>query len=453
MMSSDWQAEFDVWLAPYLARLQRAEQRHWAPLYLQGLIGPGERKSIEPIAARVAPGQAQQLHHFVAIAPWDAAALEEELVQAANRLVGGAAAVLVIDDTSLPKKGCHSVGVAHQYCNQLGKQANCQVLVSTTLASGQVPICVGLALYLPEDWAQDPARRARAGVPAEIGFRPKWQIALEELDRVIAAGAQFGWVLSDAEYGKVAEFRAGLSARGRVWAAGIGPTQKVYPADVTLAPPQRKPGCGGRPPKHPVPSVASQSIASLIAGLPATAWQTLSWREGTKGALQAAFVARRVRVADGAQIAHGQHLPGAQEVWLLGEERSGGERKYHLSNAPAEIALADLVGWIKGRWVCEQMHQQLKEELGLGHFEGRSWRGLHHHGLLGRLAFAFLQHLRLSQKNSERPRWTGAGRSAARADAARDPAPAGGGAQRLHAALPPLPKAHPLPSAPMNVTR
>src|ERR687890_801495 len=224
----DWQAEFEAWLAPFLARLRRAEQRRWARVYLQGLLGPGERKSIEPMAARVAPADVQQLHHFISTSPWTCEPLEEELVRAAERLLGGPDAVLVIDDTALVKQGRHSVGVQRQYCGQLGKRANCQVLVSATLACHEVPVCLALRLFLPESWAADETRRARAGVPQEIAFRPKWQIALEEMDRLMAAGARFGCVLADAEYGKAAEFRAGLSERGRLWAVGILPTQKVY---------------------------------------------------------------------------------------------------------------------------------------------------------------------------------------------------------------------------------
>src|SRR5215211_662449 len=296
-VEANWQVEFEAWLAPFLARLRRAEQRRWAPIYLQGLLGPGERKSVEPMAARVAPGDVQQLHHFVATSPWQTEPLEEELVRQADRLLGGPKAVLVIDDTALVKQGRHSVGVARQYCGQLGKTANCQVLVSLTLARHEVPVCVALRLFLPESWAADQTRRARAGVPQEIAFRPKWQIALAELDRVVAAGARFGCVLADAEYGKAAEFRAGLSERGHVWAVGILPTQKVYPADVSLTWPARKPR--GRPARHPLPSVESQSVQMLFAGLAKRAFRTLSWRIGRKGALRAAFAARRVRVADG----------------------------------------------------------------------------------------------------------------------------------------------------------
>ena len=450
--TADWQAQFDLWLVPFLARLSRKPQRRWAPVYLQGLLGPGERKSVEPMAARVAPGDVQQLHHFVATSPWQTEPLEEELVRQADRLLGGPKAVLVIDDTALVKQGRHSVGVARQYCGQLGKTANCQVLVSLTLARHEVPVCVALRLFLPESWAADQTRRARAGVPQEIAFRPKWQIALDEMDRLMAAGARFGCVLADAEYGKAAEFRAGLSERGHVWAVGILPAQKVYPADVSLTWPARKPR--GRPARHPLPSVESQSVQMLFAGLAKRAFRTLSWRIGRKGALRAAFAARRVRVADGPAVQFGrrpaQHLPGQEEVWLVCEERSSGERKYHLSNLAATASLTSLASAIKARWVCEQMHQQMKEELGLDHFEGRSWRGLHHHALLCQLAYGFLQHLRLSQKNLRRPRRSGSGRggprrAAAAPELARGSASFGGGAGVLCAAVSALPSARPLP--------
>ena len=257
-----WEGELERWLAPFLARLGRKERRRWAPFYLKGLILPGERKSIEPMAARVAPGDLQQLHHFVSTSPWATAPLEDELVQAADRLVGGPDAVLVVDDTALVKQGRRSVGVKRQYCGQLGKRANCQALVSLTLARAEVPVGVGLRLFLPEDWCADAARRAAAGVPEAVGYRPKWKIALDEIDRVLASGARFGAVLADAEYGRAAEFRAGLAERHRTYAVGIMPVQQVYPADVTLAFPERE--ATGRPRKHPVPSAPSVAAAELI---------------------------------------------------------------------------------------------------------------------------------------------------------------------------------------------
>jgi SRSO17 transposase len=401
---------------------------------VKGLILPGERKSVESMAARVAPGDLQQLHHFVSTSPWATAPLEDELVKAADRLVGGPEAVLVIDDTALVKQGRHSVGVKRQYCGQLGKRANCQALVSLTLARAEVPVGVGLRLFLPEDWCADAARRAAAGVPEAVGYRPKWKIALDEIDRVLASGARFGHVLADAEYGKAAEFRAGLAERQLRFAVGILPTQKVYPPDVTLGFPERKPS--GRPRKHPVPSAASVSAAELVESRPA-AFRTVSWRTGTKGPLQAEFAALRVRVADGPVAAGGRHLPG-EEAWLVGEHRATGERKYYLSNLPADATLEALAALIKARWVCEQAHQQLKDELGLDHFEGRSWRGLHHHALLCLLALAFLQHLRLGgKKGRDRAR----ARTAAPAEPARHPPTDRGGAHPRAAALPALPGA------------
>jgi SRSO17 transposase len=439
-----WENELERWLEPFLAGLRRKAQRRWAPFYLKGLILPGERKSIEPMAARVAPADTQQLHHFVSTSPWPTAPLEEELVRAADRLVGGPDAVLVVDDTALVKQGRRSVGVKRQYCGQLGKKANCQSLVSLTLARTELPVCVGLRLFLPEDWCADAGRRTAAGVPEAITYRPKWQIALDEIDRVMASGARFGCVLADAEYGKAAEFRHGLSERGLPWAVGILPTQKVYPADVTLSHPERK--ATGRPRKHPVPSAVSVAAAELVEARPA-AFRAVSWRTGTKGPLQAAFAALRVRVADGPVAARAQHLPG-EEAWLIGEHRANGERKYYLANHPADTPLEVLATLIKARWVCEQMHQQLKDELGLDHFEGRSWRGLHHHTLLCQLAFAFLQHLRLGGKKRRHP---ARARAAAPAEPARRPAAHPGRADPRPAALPALPAAlRPSPPA-LNV--
>src|SRR5512143_2216900 len=392
MDEPSWQDRLEVWLEPFLARLGHQAQRRWAPVYLRGLLGPGDRKSLEPMAARVAPGEAQQLHHFVSTSPWPTAPLEEVLVQQADELMGGPDAVLVVDDTPLIKQGRHSVGDARQYCGQLGKTANCQVVVSLTLARRELPVCVGLRLFLPDAWIGDEARRRRAGVPADRKAQPKWQIALDEIDRVRAAGARFGWVVADAEYGKAAAFRHGLETRGLRWAVGILPTQKVYPADVTLTAASAK--ATGRPPKHPLPSVESRSAANTIAALSADAFHAVTWGQGTKGPLTVDVVAQRVRVADGPPRRDGQHLPG-QLAWLVCERRADGDRKYYLANHPDDTPVETLAGHIKARWVCEQAHQQMKEELGLDHFEGRSWVGLHHHTVLTMMALCFLQYLRL----------------------------------------------------------
>jgi SRSO17 transposase len=439
-----WERVLERWLAPFVAGLRREAQRRWALAYLKGLILPGERKSIEPMAARIAPGDVQQLHHFLSTSPWSTAPLEDELIRQADGLFGGPGAVLVIDDTALVKQGKHSVGVARQYCGQLGKRANCQALVSLTLAKGEVPVCVALRLFLPKAWIEDEQRRAAAGVPVELEGRSKGRIALEEIDRLIAKGVRFGCALGDAEYGKSAAFRHGLSERGLLWALGIAPNQKVYPAEVTLRWPAPKPS--GRPRKHPVPSAKSVGVAALFEAMPAAAFRTLSWRRGTKGPLQAGFAAVRVRIADGPAMANAQHLPG-DEVWLVCEHRSTGERKYHLSNLPPDTRLERLAALIKARWVCEQAHQQMKEELGLDHLECRSWRALEHHALLTMLAFLFLQHLRLREK-SLRP---GRRQPAAAAELARRAPPDRARLHQRHAALPALPAADRVPPATLKL--
>ncbi|CUA99569.1 IS701 family transposase [Pannonibacter indicus] len=394
-METGWRNELEAWLAPFAAALRNKTRRRMCPAYISGLIGPGDRKSVQPMAARDDDVSYDRLHHFAGSGVWDEAPLEAALLAEADRLVGGDDAWLIIDDTALPKKGRHSVGVAPQYASTLGKNANCQTLVSVTLASREVPVMVGLRLFLPESWTSDAARLDRAGVPEGLrAYRTKPEIALAEIDRVRAAGVRFGCVLADAGYGLPASFRQGLSERGLAWAVGIPFKQKVYPADVSMVFPV---AARGRPRKNAIPDITSVSAQAMLE---AAKWRQVSWRRGTKGKLAARFAAVRVRVADGPQQRihdmGAQHLPG-EEVWLAGEHRSAGERKYYLSNLPANTPIKQLAGAIKARWVCEQAHQQLKEELGLDHFEGRSWKGLHRHALMSMIALAFLQSLRLKQ--------------------------------------------------------
>ena len=251
---------------------------------------------------------------------------------------------------------------------------------------------VALRLFLPEAWTNDPARCARAGVPEmEVIARGKGDIALAELDRVVAAGVRFGIVLADAGYGASAEFRHGLDARQHRWAVGILRNQKVYGTGVQLVAPVGRKRC-------PAPDEEPRAAEDVLAGMP---WRRVTWRQGTKGALSARFAAKRVRVGDGPTFANNRHLPG-DEVWLVGEWRSNGERKYYLSNLAPRTSHRALAAAIKARWVCEQAHQQLKDELGLDHFEGRSWTGLHRHGLMTCIAFAYLQHLRLAEHRRTR---------------------------------------------------
>jgi SRSO17 transposase len=394
-MEEDWRRDLEHWLEPYLQGLGNKTRRRMCPAYIAGLIGPGDRKSIQPMAARAEALSYDRLHHFIGAGLWDSAPLEATLWRQADALVGDDKAWLIIDDTALPKKGKASVGVAPQYATVLGKNANCQTLVSVTLASGEVPLMLGLRLFLPESWTSDPVRMARAGVPEAFqAYRTKPDIALEEIDRVVAAGVRFGCVLADAGYGLSAPFRQALSARGLCWAVGIPRHQKVYPADVQLI----FPVAGrGRPRVRHVPDVQSRAAHAMLEE---AKWRQVSWRRGTKGRLTARFAVMRVRIADGAPqrigAAGAQHMPG-EEAWLVGEHRSSGERKYYLSNLPADTPIKDVAGAIKARWICEQAHQQLKEELGLDHFEGRSWTGLHRHALMTMIAYTFLQTRRLAQ--------------------------------------------------------
>jgi len=331
-MDATWKSDLERWLAPFLNALRHKVRARVCPAYVAGRIGAGDRKSVQPMAARADGVGYDQLHHFIASGVWNVAPLAKVLLSEADRMVGGEDAWLIVDDTALPKKGTHSVGVAPQYASALGKNANCQTLVSLTFARGEVPMMVGLQLFLPESWTSDPSRLSRAGVPDECrAYRTKLQIALDEIDRVRAAGLRLGCVLADAGYGLSAPFRQALSGRGLTWAVGVGARQKVYPVDVALI----FPIAGrDRPRKNHVPDAKSVSAEKMLTTAP---WRMLSWKRGTKGALKARFAAMRIKVADGTPQRIGdmgqQHLPGA-EAWLIGEHRSNGEHKFSLKNLP-----------------------------------------------------------------------------------------------------------------------
>ena len=327
-MTSTWEDELRGWLTPFLDRLGHKARRRMCPLYVMGLIGPGDRKSVQPMAERLAPGDYDQLHHFVAAGVWDAAPLETELLVQADRGVGGDDAVLVIDDTAVPKKGTHSVGVAAQYASALGKTANCQTLVSLTLARGEVPVMVALRLFLPESWTSDRVRLKRAGVPTEYQTaRTKPEMALAEVDRILATGVRFGCVLADAGYGMSAPFRQALTARKLVWAVGIPRHLKVYPVDVKLIWPKAR---GGRPRKRSIPDVLSIAAEDMLAD---AKWKTVSWRNGTKGRLKAALplsaCAQRTGLRNGYGTRASSIFQGTKP--LIGEHRASGEKKYYLA--------------------------------------------------------------------------------------------------------------------------
>jgi SRSO17 transposase len=391
----DGRTRFDL----YVERLAEAaghSDRRW-PLeaYLTGLLLSGERKSVEPMAARVDPrhvGRAHQsMHHFVAKAPWEDGALlavarDHALAQLERH---APVAAWVVDDTGIPKKGAHSVGVAWQYCGVLGKQANCQVAVSVSLVNQTMSVPAAWRLYLPEKWAQDAGLRAQTGIPSEIGFLEKWRIALREIDRLLEEGLPAAPVVADAGYGDTTEFRDALTARGFSYAVGIKGETTLWPPGTQPLPPRPYTG-RGRPPtrlrrdgEHR--PVSARALANL---LPKTAWTTLRWREGSKGTMTSRFAAARVRAA------HRDELRSeARPVeWILIEWPSGEAEptKYWLSSVPEDVGLAELVSLAKIRWRIERDFQELKDELGLDHYEGRGWRGFHHHGVLCMAAYCFL---------------------------------------------------------------
>jgi SRSO17 transposase len=347
------------------------------------------------MAARVAPfriGAAHQsLHHFVAKAPWDDAVLLAAVRAYAlpAMLARGPIRAWIVDDTGLPKKGRLSVGVARQSCGQLGKQDNCQVAVTLSVANEAASLPIAYRLYLPEAWAADPARRARAGVPEAVVFRTKPAIALEQIGRAVADGVPPGVVVTDAGYGNDTDFRDGLTAAGLTYVAGIQGSTTLWGPGAGPLP--AKPWSGrGRPPKRLRRDAQHQPLAAarLTMDLPAGAWRRVVWREGTAGELASRFAAIRVRPA---HRDTGRAEPRAEE-WLLVEWPEGEKEptKYWLSTLPETMVIGELVATAKLRWRIERDFEELKQELGLGHFEGRGWRGFHHHASLCIAAYAFL---------------------------------------------------------------
>jgi SRSO17 transposase len=352
--------------------------------YCVGLVMPGERKSVEPMAAITAPGrmaaQHQSLLHFVGEGPWsDATVLAKvrELVLPAIERHGPIAA-WIIDDTSFPKQGRHSVGVAHQYCGQLGKQANCQVAVTLSIANRHASLPVAYRLYLTKDWAADDARRRKTGVPQEVSFQTKPQIALEQVRWACEAGLPRGTALLDAGYGHDSKLRTGLSELKVPYAAGIQ-------SQTLLWAPRRRPGRAPTKGRRDAPHAISAKEIALA--LPAKAWRTIAWREGTNEGLSSRFARLRICVAS----SHERPEKPAKE-WLLIEWPEGEDEptKYWLSTLAKNITFRNLVDTAKLRWRIERDYQELKQEVGLGHFEGRGWRGFHHHATLCIAAYGFL---------------------------------------------------------------
>ena len=390
---------FDQYLKHLSGGLGHSDRHSGLRGYCTGLMLPLTRKSVEPMAARVDPLHAsarhQALHHFVAKADWS----DQELLRRVCQWVvpkmdlsqGG---WWIIDDTGFPKKGSHSVGVARQYCGMLGKQDNCQVAVSVSLACEGGSIPVAWQLYLPEEWAGDALRRQQAGVPEEVRFATKTQIALAQLQTLLDQGAPRHCVLADAGYGVDTAFRQALSDMGLAYAVGVTSSVVVWPPGVEPLPPELYSG-RGRPPVVPRRTEQRQpmSVKALALSLPPQSYQSISWREGTNAPLVGRFAAVRVRHAGG--NAGKARLRPLQ--WLLIEWPAGDEQpcKYVLSTLPDDITLHDLVGATYQRWRIERDYQDLKQDFGLGHYEGRGWRGFHHHASLSIAAYGFIMAERL----------------------------------------------------------
>jgi SRSO17 transposase len=353
--------------------------------YCTGLLLPGERKSVEPMAALTAPARTaakhQSLLHFVAIAPWsDEAVLTKVRQMALPKIEAlGAIEASIIDDTGFPKKGKHSVGVARQYCGQLGKQDNCQAVVSLSIANHHASLPIAHRLYLPQSWADDPDRRKTAKVPEDIVFKTKPQIALEQLKAAHAAGIPLGTVLADAGYGYDSQFRDGITKLGLHYAVGIQSNVLMWKAD-TILPVQ---GPDGEKPSRPQLRARQISAKEQALSRAAEAWQNVTWRENGE-AFTSRFARWRVRPVTRAEQ--------PAEEWLVIEwpEDEDEPTKYWLSTLPADISFEALVDRTKLRWRIERDYQELKQELGLGHYEGRGWRGLHHHITLCIAAYGFL---------------------------------------------------------------
>jgi SRSO17 transposase len=394
-VAEDSESRFSAYVEGLVAVMGHADRAGPLRDYCVGLMMPGERKSVEPMAAVTAPArtaaQHQSLLHFVGQSAWS----DEEVLAKVSEMVlpkierHGAIEAWIIDDTGFPKKGEHSVGVARQYCGRLGKTDNCQVAVSLSLANHHASLPVAYRLYLPEEWSNDRKRLRKVGVAEEIDFKTKPEIALEQIEAACAAGLPRGVVLMDAAYGNNSDLRADITALKLTYAAGILSNTTVWAPGT--APLLAKAWSGrGRPPKRLRRDADHQpiSVKELALGLPNRAWRTIVWRQGSAEPLSSRFARVRVQAAR-RDFTRSESRP---EEWLLIEWPKGElePTKYWLSTLPEDVAFQRLVDLAKLRWRIERDYQELKQEVGLGHFEGRGWRGFHHHATLCIAAYGFL---------------------------------------------------------------
>lgn len=385
-------SRLEAYLEELLEPLGRLERRRWGNAYVRGLLMDGERKSIEPMAARLPDGNVQAMQQFVGQSPWDHGRVRKKLAeQMADTLFPVVA--WIVDDTGFPKQGNHSVGVARQYSGTLGKIGNCQIAVSLNLATAEVCMPINFELYLPEAWAEDPLRLKRAGVPDGFAFRPKWQIALDLIDQSRSWDIPKGVVVCDIAYGKGNPFRQGLIDRQLFYVAEIEAKTIVFDE------PRKTRGRVGDPAlNNQTDKVSVHTVKDFALKLPAYMWKTIKWRQGTKRRLVSRFAA--VRVLPAHRREHVKDRPPRQ--WLLIEWPKGKPEptQFWFSNLGPSAGLSRLVFFAKLRWRIEQSYQQLKEELGLDHYEGRGYLGWHHHVTMTMLAYGFLLRETLRSKKN-----------------------------------------------------
>jgi SRSO17 transposase len=395
-----FQSKLQAFLADVVLSMGRKERRQHAEEYIRGLLMDGERKSIEPLASRLPDGDVQALQQFVNQSPWShgevraslARKVEQEFVPEAYWLV---------DEVSFPKQGKHSVGVARQYCGALGKTANCQVAVTLDLGTEESSTPLDWALYLPKPWATDPVRRKKAGIPEEVSFKTKPELALDLIDEVKGWGLQDRLVLADSLYGDVFEFRQGLRSRGLHYVVPVSKDLTGWTEDPRPGKPPMK--RGGKIPRkrfYADDFPAPRSLCQMAKDLASRSWKTITWREGTKGPLSSRFARVVVWMANG--LVQGKTMEATPEELLI-EWPEGDQEpwKYWLSSLPPQrTPFRSLVRKAKGRFRVEQDYEEMKGEVGLDHFEGRSWQGWHHHVTMVTLAYAFLMLERMGNKKN-----------------------------------------------------
>jgi len=404
--SSEPLPEIAHFLKRFAPLFRRSQSRHSLERYVTGLLTDLDRKNCDTIAAAVAGTSTERLQHLLTDADWDSKELDGARVRSLSEKSpeGG---ILLLDDTSFPKQGKSSVGVARQYCGALGKRANCQVVVSAHYVADEPessrplhwPVCA--QLYLPERWALDCELRERAHVPEAVGFRSKPQIGLSLVDLCGEWGVPFEMVVCDSGYGKYPMFLEGLEERKLPYVCGVESTfgvrlpEEVVAAREAGAPPYRR-GRGQPPKERPAPLYTAKEV---IGSLPEEAWQTVLWREGTKGTLSKQMVALRAHRATGSSRHSTTHerVVTAAEGWLIAErplrraaEEGEEEVKYYYGTLGADVSLERLAALAKSRWAIEQFYEDAKGECGLGDFQGRRWDGLHRHLALVMVAYSFL---------------------------------------------------------------